>query len=432
MKHENKTIIMFAMAVLLTTTAFAQQTYNLQTFLLNQNPDPAKAGDILELRIRFQNTGGAEAKNIIVEPILEYPFAPLTEEDKQQTIASLPHRPEKESSKTLTFKFRIDRDAPAGQYTLKFRHSTTKGTSWTIKEFSIDMTGKEIAELKIDKTILVPGKETPLTFTIENNGQAPLENLMFSWDEPNNAILPVGSDNTRYVRYVEPGEKIDLTYRAIASLNANPDLYTLNLNLEYDTLDKDGSVIKQKVPTKAGIFVGGPTDFDVTFSESTQGKISLSVANVGTTPALSVTVRVPQQEGLRVMGSSDAIVGNLGKGDYTVVSFQIIPADTETQQQRQRTTNTAGNVLKTIIEYTDTTGERHALEKTVPFQLSRVTTDSTDQQAQWNGRRHQTTSSMLSWKVILLTITLALILFFIEKKRHYKELKFLKTKLLRR
>ena len=65
------------------------------------------------------------------------------------------------------------------------------------------------------------------------------------------------------------------------------------------------------------------TDFDVSFSESSQGEISLSVANVGNNMAYAVKVSVPEQEGYKVSGSSSTIVGNLEKGDYTIASFNV-------------------------------------------------------------------------------------------------------------
>ncbi len=79
----------------------------------------------------------------------------------------------------------------------------------------------------------------------------------------------------------------------------------------------------KSINTTAGLFVGGETDFDVSFSESDAGEISLSVANVGNNMAYSVKVSVPDQDDYKVSGSSSTIVGNLEKGDYTIASFNV-------------------------------------------------------------------------------------------------------------
>jgi DNA polymerase III epsilon subunit-like protein len=79
-----------------------------------------------------------------------------------------------------------------------------------------------------------------------------------------------------------------------ADVNAKPGLYQLNLNLKTESLI--GNASSSVISTKAGMFIGGETDFDVAFSESSAGQTSLSVANTGNNPAQSVSVKIPQQE----------------------------------------------------------------------------------------------------------------------------------------
>ena len=376
-----KIAIALIMLLLLTMTASAQLSY-IQMSLLNQDPDPARAGDVVEVRLRLQNRGNAEVNDVRVEYIPEYPFSLLAGEDPTQTIASLPNWPAQENSKTLIFKIRVDRDTLLGQYPISFRYSFGNEAGGSLMEFTLDITAREFAEIiYIDKTKLMPGRETAMTFTINNIGNAPLLNLVFSWDEANGYILPVSTDNTRYIKYLGPGESVPLEYLVVASVNANPDLYQLDLELEYDVSNGTGSTVKETISTKAGIFIGGETDFDVTFSESTQGQTSLSVANVGSNPALSVTVRIPLQQGFRVLGSRDSIVGNLDKGDYTIVSFQITPStgsrgerEGDEGMDRFREHFAEGSNLDVVIEYTDTTGVRRSLEKTVSIQFRSAST----------------------------------------------------------
>lgn len=425
MKH-SKIFFCMVLFVLMCSTVLASSP-DLQVSLLNQDPNPAKAGDVIELRLRVQNTGDAEAKNVLFEAVPEYPFTLLAGTQKQQVIDSLPNYPDKDSATTLAFKFRVDRDVTQGQYEIKFRHSLNKGTAWFMHDFNADLTSREFAQIfSIDKIKIMPGKETDLTFTVTNVGNAPLQNLMFFWKETNGIILPVGTDNTRYIKYLEPGASIPMAYKVIASVNAKPDLYTLSLNLQYDSPStaKNGTIAKETITTTAGVFVGGETDFDVAFSESTAGQTSLSVANVGSNPAYSVTVRVPQQGGFSVRGTTDAIIGNLDKGDYTVVSFQITPngiqginaqrTDTENnvpsseqiqqfRQQRaaqgsQRNISSFAstlNNLKVSIDYTDTTGVRHTIQKTVSIQFR--ASDGTTLSANGFSRTGRTSTAASSW-----------------------------------
>ena len=233
--------------------------------------------------------------------------------------------------------------------------------------------------------------------TITITGNAPLQNMVFSWSEPNGYILPVYSSDSKYVKYLDVDQSVDLTYTVIADVNAKPGLYQLNLVLKSDSVG--GNSTSSTINTKAGIFIGGETDFDVAFSESSAGVTSLSVANIGNNPAQSVSVAIPNQQNFRVTGTSSSIVGNLDKGDYTIVSFQIAQAAAinftgrgqagagnqaaggQAGQGFVRQNSTAGNPnnLRVVIYYTDTTGQRQTVEKSVPinFRAAGTTTGST-------------------------------------------------------
>jgi hypothetical protein len=184
----------------------------------------------------------------------------------------------------------------------------------------------------------------------------------------------------------------------MASVNAAPDLYALTMVLQYDS-NNNNQTARNTLTTTAGIFVGGQTDFDVAFSQSDQGQTSLSVANIGITPAYSTTVVIPQQDGWRVNGNPAAIVGNLDKGDYTLVSFQITPTGDNAGQQNaaqgtQTTPRTGGaaafaapRTLHVQVMYTDTTGARRTVDKDVLVQFRPATTGTTGTGATGTGTR---------------------------------------------
>lgn len=358
--------------------------------LINQIPDPARAGEIVELRFRVENSGGKEANNLEIGLMLEYPFTEIPGEEYIKTIKTLSGYQTGEDAVILKYKVRVDKDAVKGINEIKIKEGKTGSTTYATRTFDIEVSGREFAQIiYVDKAKLDPGKETELKFTITNIGNSPLQNIIFSWNEENGIILPVYSDDTKYIKYIDIGESTDLEYTVVADVNAVAGLYRLNLNLKFEA--ENGT--SKEINTKAGIFVGGETDFDVTFSESSAGQTSLSVANIGNNPALSVTVRIPEQQGFMVTGSTSSIIGNLDKGDYTIVSFQIIGGSmtqggmdrTQTrelsEEERQKlmeqfSQRSTSNNLNVLIEYTDTTGIRRKLEKTVPIQFRSFTSES--------------------------------------------------------
>jgi len=349
-------------------------------------------------------------------------------------------------SKNMVITVHVSEGTPGGTYsipvTCTFSQYYSNGSQGSVSEsmpevsYSIVFRVEEGAIIDVsdvDLAGLKPGEETELKFTITNIGNSPLRNLVFSWNEGEEVILPVYSDNTKYIEYIDVGESIELEYTVVADVNAEAGLYQLDLSCEVEEGNGGSGEI---LNTTTGVFVGGETDFDVTFSESSAGLTSLSVANTGNNPAYSVTVRIPQQENFQVQGSTASIVGNLDKGDYTIVSFQVTPSRSSfggpgaASQQRplseeesqklgegfsQRIASQDNN-LDVLIEYTDATGIRRTIEKTVQIQLMALSSDET----QFNPRVRQQQSI---WENTTLIGVVALVVFLVGGFIYYKKRK---------
>jgi len=91
----------------------------------------------------------------------------------------------------------------------------------------IDVSDVDMAELK-------PGGETKLKFNITNVGNSPLQNIVFSWNEEKGVILPLYSDNTKYIEYIDVGESTELEYTVVADVNAVAGVYQLDLRFELE------------------------------------------------------------------------------------------------------------------------------------------------------------------------------------------------------
>ncbi len=361
---------------------------NLQVNLTNQNPDTARPGEPVELTVSVQNVGTKDVKDITVTVNPEYPFTEISGQSLKKSISYLNARQDDDEGGVLKFKLMTDSNASAGTYdvdivtTYKSGSGSSSTTYTTKKTVTIDVRGKEYAQIvTIDKANIDIAKEETLEFIVTNTGTSPLKNMVISWTDPEGVILPVYSDNTKYIKYLDAGESVNVTYAVMADVNADPGLYTLDINLKLEDYDSN----EQTINTTAGVFVGGETDFDVSFSESDEGEISLSVANVGNNIAYSVKVSIPDQENYKVSGSSSTIVGNLEKGDYTIASFDVSSSGSSegapggqgtpgTAQAAESGNLTAASVenkpLKVQIEYTDAKGERITVDKEVELEIT--------------------------------------------------------------
>ncbi|MCD4739952.1 COG1361 S-layer family protein [archaeon] len=411
------------MLLVLCMSLASADIYEIPTITLStlgQTPDPAVAGGIVEVKLQLENTGYIEVNNITIGLDYEYPLTQIPGEPESITIKTLAPKSEDYGTTNLIFKVGIDPTAAEGEYKLKITRKA-EGITWydSIESVTIRVTGEEFAALALDTTELQPGEETNVIFTITNTGDAPLQNLAFSWVEEDGTILPIGSDNTQYIKQLAVGKNKNLDYTMVADMDTDPGLYKLDLKLEYEVLDSSGNRVKSALNREIGIIVGGQTSFDVTFSESSEGQTSLSVANIGNNPALAVTVRVPEQDSYSVSGSTASIIGNLDSGDYTIVSFQIIQKavmkDGSPSGKLEDTpfsrTNQYNN-LKVLIEYTDTTGERQTIEKLVPIQFKTTK----------NMRTTKTSSGLnLPWEIVGIALLLLMVIGFFLYKRFKKK-----------
>lgn len=359
--------------------------------LVNQDPDPALAGDIVEIRLGVENTGGEAVKEVYTELVLEYPFELVSGYSAIQEVGTLQGYQTDGDMKIIKYKVRVDPEVTAGSYDFKVKYYEVDGLSVFQRTLSLDVSSSENAEvIYIDKTTLVPGQLDNLTFVVNNVGSSPLRELSFFWENEDDIILPVGSDNTRYINYIDVGESAELKYQVIADTNADPGLYKLTLSLSYaDTATGEES----EITTIAGVYVGGETDFDVAYATSSDDETSFSIANIGANPAYSVSVIIPSQDGWTVSGSSSAIIGNLNQGDYTVASFALqqsmggsgfVPGG-ESMDSMENQSNQTGswmdarvssntNTINVQIAYTDTMGQR----KTVEYEVSLGSETSTN------------------------------------------------------
>lgn len=386
----------------------------LSISLAGSDPDPAIAGDVVEVRIAVENMGGTTAKNLMMEILPEYPFTLVPGENAVKNIGIVEGYEVDSTAniKVIKYKLKIDKDTSAGSYELKVKYYEP-GSGSVIKSIYIDVKNRANVEvIHVDKTALVPGKQSGLKFTINNVGNAPLRDITFNWENKDNKILPVGSDNTRHIKYIDINEGFDLEYQVIADTNANPGLYKLDIYMIY-TDSINGT--KNQLSTIAGVYVGGETDFDIAFSESTNSETSFNVANIRSNPAYAVLVIIPEQENWKVSGSNSVMIGNLNSGDYTVASFKLRSSTNIMTSSASKTASVHNSPSEIIIQvaYTDTMGERRLIDKEVKLEPQNIAT--TDDEISKKGQQ--------SPNFIVYIIGIVAFLFLISAYQKYRRQK---------
>ncbi|WMW26063.1 COG1361 S-layer family protein [Methanolobus sediminis] len=401
--------------------------------LLTQSPYPARPGETVEITLSLQNEGNNDLSDVVVSLDAEYPFSQVSGESLSKTVSYMEARQDEDDATYLKFKLKVDSDVSDGTYDIDVVVKDSESDSSSVTTLEIEVQGKEYAQIVTisDSSIDVATVE-PLEFVITNTGSSPLQNMAVSWEESTGTILPVYSSNTKYINSLDVGESATVVYSVMADVDADPGLYQLDITLEFEDYESDATVIE----TKAGLFVGGTTDFDLSYSESDAGEVSLSLANVGNNEAYSVKVSIPEQDNFQATGSTSTIVGNLEKGDYTITSFSItqtssmpsssgnstaMAAPGEMSQEDMASMEeeiTAKNQLLVNIEYTDSAGQRQIVEKAVQIEELTGGTTATGMGSGPGSQSSSSNSYLLYGAVALVVVVVGL---NYRKKKMMKE-----------
>ena len=292
---------------------------------------------------------------------------------------------------TALFTFKVSSTASPGLYIVTFDIDTI--SNGNIEQNAIvrveDSTVLDFVSVYPDSLNI--GEETTLVFNITNNGECTAGKILFTWEDPSDLILPVGSDNRITISSIPAGNYTEIPVNVVASPAISPGVYPLTITIEF--YERTGT--KQTITSEVGIQVSGTTDFEIILQESMGVGTTFAVANSGANVASSVIVSIPSQLNYMVSGASSVSLGNLDAGDYTLATFQISSADWENNTQRPdksfmerpsnfnfsrpegfRGSESGSNDLIVEVSYTDLFGVRQTVEKEVVF--SSFSSDSGD------------------------------------------------------
>ncbi|MDP2667031.1 MAG: hypothetical protein Q8P05_06040 [Candidatus Diapherotrites archaeon] len=338
-------------------------------------PSTIHAGDTVSLAVDIHNKGSS----ITIQDLNAFldvgdQFEPVSLTDVESAIAP-------GATKTLIFSFRVKEDTIPGHYPVILSLSYLRnGLPVTeLHEIIVPVTGvQKNIDVVLEPRVVNPGNQTNVIFTLTNVSGSPISNISFSWAEESSLILPVGSDNKRYISIIQPGEKVNIQYTVAADPNIATGIYPLTIDLSF--IDSNGT---QEQSSEIGVIVGGTTDFEVS-AEMTATQLSVSIANIGSNNAGAVVAKLLTPLGSSSGGSNVSILGNLNKGDFTIATFPLASKSTPSSSPNSVTssgsvsrspTPTSELIPRTLemeISYTDTTGERQSVQKTISLPATSV------------------------------------------------------------
>jgi hypothetical protein len=220
-------------------------------------------------------------------------------------------------SYSVLYEFKIPNTASPGLYQVLFEIS---GGGYIRQTAIIQVQDATVLDItSVSPTEISIGAATTIFFNLTNNGGVGIHNILFTWEDPNDLILPVGADNRITIPSIEAENYTEIPVVVIASSGLSPGVYPLTIFIEY--YDQTGK--KQTVNSTVGLQISGKTTFDIVLQTSTSTTTTFAVVNTGANTASSVVVSIPQQLSYSTSGTSSTSVGNLDAGDYTLASFSL-------------------------------------------------------------------------------------------------------------
>jgi len=264
--------------------------------------------------------------------------------------------------RTAKFRIHVNPDAVEGDYYfnvfITYKGKQISGstpqtpTTTKLEDQILTIKGNPVVVLH-NSTLdtIAPMSITKVTLQFKNAGTGTVQNAIAGINlAGRNSVFSILGGGTQFsLGNLKAGDEAEISFDLAVDITATPGVYNLPVKITgLDNYSSDNFV---------GVVVAGTTDFELSYQE-TLGSFSLNVANVGINPASAVTVNLPPQTNFNAVGSSSSVLGSLNPGDYTSAIFQI------TQKPG------AGNDLDVVIQYTDTSGVRHAITKKLAVDLS--------------------------------------------------------------
>lgn len=158
----------------------------------------------VEVNTVIQNLGTREAKNIVVEPLIENPFKTDTDQGKQ--LGSL----DQDEKGSLRLDLDINEDITSGNYLIPLNVSYTIDNQrvTTQRNISVKITGEP--DIEIIKTQYNPdtpkaGEKVTMVVTVKNTGEKEIESLSIQGIEKVNQPVTYTRDKD-FVGALDPGE----------------------------------------------------------------------------------------------------------------------------------------------------------------------------------------------------------------------------------
>ncbi len=323
-------IALMLIAIISGVYAVPEQTPYIKVYLLNQEPDPAKAGDIMTLRFKLENSGGGSLKDVNVEIVPEYPFTLRSGDSAQKSLGTVTGFQENEKVYNFDYKVQVDTNANEGEYEIKLRYKVADN-SWLEEKFTVEVKTSDayvaITKISTNPSKLIPGVKGTLKIDVKNYDDAGLRDVTLNLDFVSDSlpIAPIGTASEQRFPYLNKGEATTFEYVVMPYANADSKIYKIPAKLSY--YDKEGA--KYNKSDIITLIVGTEPELQITLDKSDvyavnkAGEVTIRISNKGLSDSKFLSVKILDSESVKIIGPNTKYIGSVESDDFEAVKFTI-------------------------------------------------------------------------------------------------------------
>ena len=324
-------LVLFIAAAAIMQAKIIPDGARLDVTLISQEPDPAEPGEIMDLRFKVENIGGAAAEDIVFEFIEEYPFS-VYASDTQKEIGSLQGRQKAEEGIIVLYKIKVDENAVERTYYIDVRYKYGRYGEWMIvRDFPIRVRTRDLVlsveSIKSTPALISPGDDFELSLTLRNNADSLIRDVRVKLDlsEDDTPFAPSNSIAEKQIYQINSKTGKIMTFDLVALPDAEGGIYKIPITISY--ADETGQSYSKE--DMISLKVSATSDLLVTIDSSEikekikSGEVVIKIVNRGLTNIKLLSAKLLESKSIEILSEPEVYVGNIDSDDYETVEFKI-------------------------------------------------------------------------------------------------------------
>jgi hypothetical protein len=292
-----RAVILAILIVFLCSLSYGVQgtyfsSHRIDAVLLNQEPDPVRPGEVVEVRFKVENSGAETTEDVFIEILPSFPFT-LYSGDSLINVGKMGAGQTGADAVIVKFKLEVDEDAVEGDNDIGIR-AGVGGDGWktyTNGEFQIKVETPDailgVDEVYTKPAIMVPGQDAKLYIKLTNEADNLLRNIKIQLDLDDLTIVP-----------------IDLTYYDVAG-----NMYTKE------------STIGLKIGDDPELLLY-VSETDI-YSEGQKGTVTITMANHGLANIKLLKMTLLPSDNYEIISANEIYIGDVDSDDIESQEFDI-------------------------------------------------------------------------------------------------------------